>query len=188
MGTTTASQTMTEQALNIVNAAIGGTEKLLQIIEIEAVAKTYSSQKSSILAGTVGGIAGAIVGGIVGAILGGVIYRPPGNLVEAGIPLGIALGAALANLWWRGVSYCRLERATERFGLALDQLKSEIRSMPENVSSGVHERIIEAYYALVDRYTEVAYRSIRDELYMDMKPFYVRLRDASNSNSGSHSG
>jgi hypothetical protein len=180
MGTTTASQTMTEQALNIVNAAIGGTEKLLQIIEIEAVAKTYSSQKSSILAGTVGGIAGAI--------LGGVIYRPPGNLVEAGIPLGIALGAALANLWWRGVSYCRLERATERFGLALDQLKSEIRSMPENVSSGVHERIIEAYYALVDRYTEVAYRSIRDELYMDMKPFYVRLRDASNSNSGSHSG
>ncbi|HEV3073065.1 MAG TPA: hypothetical protein VHB47_01500 [Thermoanaerobaculia bacterium] len=120
--------------------------------EIEDIAKKYSAEKSSFLVAVAGGIAGA-VGGVT-------LHGALGLILAVTGPAGAALGAALALLAWRGGAQWKLERATERAKIALDQIRSELKSLPSGTPSQVKADLWRGYQDILAPYLLLAARSV----------------------------
>jgi hypothetical protein len=125
--------------------------------ELEEVANRYARAPSEFLAGVVGGAIGSAGGVAISiSILGG------GVLVLTG-PLGLAVGAALGILAFRGPNQWRLERATQKTSRALSLIKAEINSLPHDSKYPDFENsLYEARAEIIRRYTNVAIKSIDD--------------------------
>jgi hypothetical protein len=102
--------------------------------EIEDIAKKYSAEKSSFLVAVAGGIAGAVG--------------------------GVTLHGALGLLAWRGGAQWKLERATERAKIALDQIRSELKSLPSGTPSQVKADLWRGYQDILAPYLLLAARSV----------------------------
>jgi hypothetical protein len=122
--------------------------------QIEEFADQHAWIPSTALAGVVGGTLG-IAGGIVIGTLGGEM------LMLAG-PLGLAIGAALGVLAFRGRNYRRLERATQKAKSAIGLVKTEINALPSHASPEIRMKLQDQYSSLVTRYSEIARESFDD--------------------------
>jgi hypothetical protein len=124
--------------------------------QIDDVAYKYSRAPSTFLAAVVGGAIGS-AGGITLAAIGA------GALVLTG-PLGLAVGAAVSVLAFRGKSYWRLELATQKTKGAIELIKSEINSLPKDAPEHIRQNLYREYEQLITTYTQVAGDTI-DEVY-----------------------
>lgn len=122
--------------------------------ELEDVAERYSRAPSTFLA--------AVVGGVVGTAGGITLSTVAGGLLIVTGPLGLALGAALGVLGFRGRNYWRLERATQKTKGATDLLKAEIAALPRDAPPEVRKELYDQYKSLVTIYSRIARDSIDD--------------------------
>lgn len=114
--------------------------------ELEATARRYAKERSSVLAGIIGGALGSIGG--IGISTVSVGAFTVGGAVLTG-PIGLAVGAALAVLSWRGTAYLKLERAKERLELAVGTIKAEIQSLPPDAPKETRDRLWDGYNELM---------------------------------------
>jgi len=135
-----------ERALGEAAQATKGLEHAQRLTResLERAAKRYSGESCSFLI--------AILGGVMGAATGLLIKPYVGVLVVLSGPLGAAFGTSLALLAWRGQSYWRLERATERLKLPLETIRREIGQSPRDAPSTVREKLWSRYDSLLDEY------------------------------------
>jgi hypothetical protein len=145
-----------ETALRETESAVSELQSLTEVTrsDIEEIARQYAGEKSSFLAGVAGGIAGATGGVALGGALGGIV-------VVTG-PAGLALGAALAILAWRGRGHWKLERATERARIGLDTIRGELATLPENTPPEIREELWRGYRDIFEGYREVAVKVVRE--------------------------
>jgi hypothetical protein len=123
--------------------------------ELEEVAEKYSRSPSTFLAAVLGGAIGS-AGGIALGTLGG------GLLIVTG-PIGLAMGAAIAVLTFRGRNYWRIEKATQKAKGAVDFVRAQIDALPSDAPQEVRERLYAQYTRLMDEYSRVAKASIDDD-------------------------
>lgn len=120
--------------------------------ELEEVAEKYSRAPSSFLAAIAGGVLGS-GGGIALGTLGTTAVIVTG-------PLGLALGAAIAVLAFRGRSYWRLENATHKARGAMELIRAQIDSLPSDAPDNVKVELYEIYRSLAKDYALVAHGAI----------------------------
>ncbi len=118
-------------------------------IDVDDVIKVHIRPRSSVLAGIIGGFAGASIGIYLATI------EVP--LAVTG-PIGAAIGIAVALLMWRGPSQWRVERATDRTEQALALYYKELNSPESQVPEGLrgntwgrYDRLLASYAALAER-------------------------------------
>jgi hypothetical protein len=122
--------------------------------DIDALADKYSKSSSSFLAGVVGGCVGA-AGGIALSTSAGVA------LVLSG-PVGLAAGVALGILAFRGKTYWRLERSTQKAIGAMNMLLAQIRELPPDAPPQVRDALYRQYQELAERYGGIARETLDD--------------------------
>jgi len=121
--------------------------------ELEEIADRYARAPSAFLAGVVGGVLGTTGGIAVGTFAGAL-------LVVTG-PLGLALGAALGVLTFRGKNYLRLERETQKVGGAIDFLKGVSADLPKDAPTELlRNEVYEKIRLLVITYSRIAHDSM----------------------------
>ncbi len=131
-------------------------QKVAQVTreELEAVAERYAHAPSTFLA--------AIVGGVVGSAGGVALTTVAGTALLVTGPLGLAVGAAVAVLAFRGRKYWRLERSTQKLRGALDVLHAEIAGLPPHAPASVRNNLWQQYDRLMAKYNEIAGDSLDD--------------------------
>jgi hypothetical protein len=117
---------------------------------IDEAVSSRTGPRSSVLAGIVGGFAGAAVG---------VSLASDGAMVVAG-PVGAAIGIAVAVLAWRGPAHWRVERATERTTEALVLYHQELSRPADGVPANLRDNHWERYDRLMSSYSALAERAI----------------------------
>jgi hypothetical protein len=156
---------MAEEKVQLVKRQVEALNKELDEIErfdrkeVEEIADKYTTKKSSWLVALTGGIIGGGAG--VSVPLISALGVGSGLAVITG-PAGMALGAALAILAWRGRKYQRLERETEKVKIALDELEKRIGNLPQDAPSYIKERLWKQYSAISDRYSDIVLESLDD--------------------------
>jgi prefoldin subunit 5 len=159
---------MAEEKVQLIKRQVEALNKEIDEIErfdrkeVEEIAEKYSSKKSSWLVALTGGLIGGGAG--VSIPLISVLGVSSGLAVITG-PAGMALGAALAILAWRGRKYQRLERETEKAKIALDELEKRIGDLPQNAPRYIKEGLWKQYSAISDRYSEIVLESLYDKSY-----------------------
>ena len=147
-----------EAVVRSIDQAKSEGDRITQITrqEIERVSGEYNRLPSGVLAG--------IVGGVIGAGGGFALSTTTGALLAVTGPLGLAMGAALSIYAFRGRSYRRLERATQKLRGALDVIKSEISGLPSDAPKEVKDHLWAEYKSLISTYTQIARESLDDDL------------------------
>lgn len=127
----------------------------VSVEQVEDIAKRYSLLPSSVLTGIIGGVVGSAGGIAIGthAVLGA------GMLVVTG-PLGLALGAAIAILAFRGRNYWRLENSSAKTKGALDVLTSQLAMLPTDAPEDIKAKVYEKYGRVLDEFSRIAEESI----------------------------
>lgn len=120
--------------------------------ELEEVAEKYSRAPSSFLAAIAGGVLGS-AGGIALSTLG-----TAAAIVT--VPLGLAFGAAVAVLAFRGKPYWRLESATQKARGAMELIRAQIDSLPADAPPDVKSDLYQIYKDLAQDYARVAHETI----------------------------
>lgn len=120
--------------------------------ELEEVAEKYSRAPSSFLAAIAGGVLGS-AGGIVLSTFGTAAAIVTG-------PLGLAFGAAVAVLAFRGRPYWRLENATQKARGAMELIRTQIDSLPAGALPNVKAELYQIYTDLARDYARVAHETI----------------------------
>jgi len=121
---------------------------------LEDIAEKYALKRSPFLAA----IAGAIFGGSAGIGIGSML----GLIIVSG-PAGALLGASLSVLLWRGRGYQRIERATEKLRLSLEEIRKQVEILPKNAPPEILEKLWKAYGEVIQRYNEIAVESLGDQ-------------------------
>jgi len=120
--------------------------------ELEEVADRYSRASSTFLAAIVGGTIGS-AGGITLGTAGA------GALIVTG-PLGLALGAGLAVLAFRGRSYWRLEKATQKSRAAAEFIRGQIDSLPPDAPAKIRDGLYDKLGLILEEYARIAHGSL----------------------------
>ncbi len=146
----------TEAIARALKSATGQAERLSDVTRrnIEDVAGQYDRAPSSVLAG--------IVGGVVGSAGGLALTTVAGTALVVTGPLGLALGAALAILAFRGPRYWSLERSTRKLQLALSLIRGEIATLPDDTPASVKISLWQQYERLMEHYGGIVHDSMKD--------------------------
>jgi hypothetical protein len=123
--------------------------------ELEEVAEKYARAPSGFLAAIIGGAVGSAGGIALGSVAGGTLVVLTG-------PIGLAAGAALAVLAFRGRSWFRLERATHKATGAATFFRSELDSLPSDAPEELRKKLYDNLAAVYDEYARVARDSVDD--------------------------
>lgn len=160
---------MAEEKVQLIKKQVESLNKEIDEIErfdrkeVEEIAEKYSTKDSSWLVALTGGIIGGGAG--VSVPLISVLGVSSGLAVITG-PAGMALGAALAILAWRGRKYQRLERETKKVKIALDELERRIGNLPQDAPSYIKEKLWRRYSDISDRYSEIVLECLYDKSYL----------------------
>ena len=120
--------------------------------DLEEIANTYSTKPSTFLAAIIGGVVGGAGGIAIGGTLGAI------TLISG--PAGMALGAAVAVLGWRGRDMWRHERAGDNFDVAIKRIDAAILALPKNAPQSDREELYTHRRKLIRSYARVADEAI----------------------------
>lgn len=117
---------------------------------VDDVIRPHAGPRSSVLAGIVGGFAGAAAG----------VSMASGDAVVVAGPVGAAIGVAVAVLAWRGPAHWRVERATDRTETALALYYQELNRPANDVPPSLRESHWDRYDRLLSSYAALAERAV----------------------------
>jgi hypothetical protein len=106
--------------------------------------------RSAVLAGIVGGFAGAAAG----------VSLASGEMMVVAGPVGAAIGVAVAVLAWRGPAHWRVERATDRTEEALALYYQELNRPATDAPAALRDNHWERYDRLLSSYAALAERAV----------------------------
>jgi hypothetical protein len=121
--------------------------------EIFEVAGQAARAPSAVLAG--------VIGGTVGAAGGLALGTATGLFVLTG-PFGLAVGAALGVLAFRGRHMLRLERSTQKAQVALGVVQTLIYALPTDAPATTRTKAYARLDEIADEYTRIALDSMDD--------------------------
>jgi Flp pilus assembly protein TadB len=145
-----------EVTVHALGEAKGQVQRIAEITreELEQVAERYTHAPSTFLA--------AIVGGVVGSAGGLALTTFAGTALLVTGPLGLAAGAALAVLAFRGRKHWRLERSSQKLRSAVDLVHAEIAGLTPDAPASVRNNLWQQYDRLMAKYNEIAGDSLDD--------------------------
>lgn len=157
MGLKNETRALAESILSENQTVEGELEKVGSISreDIDKIAQDYASKPSTFLAAVVGAVVGASGGISFATYLGG--------LAVISGPAGMAIGAAVAVLGWRGRSMWRHERAQDNYDTAVKKVDRAIKAVSRDTNRREYDDLIAMRQELTRAYVEVALTAISSD-------------------------